>query len=158
HADLLGHAEQAEHLEQHRNNDGTAADAEQPGEQAGDDAGSHYGQGKPDQLAERHPGHRSTAAEAAQKLRQLGNALPGFATIDRVLDGGYPVRDDYNAGKLVKFFADLGFGKGLLEITPMTLAGMSAGAAVSQGHGDAGWAQARRHSGHCRIFGDLDTV
>jgi hypothetical protein len=41
HAHGLGHAEQAEHLEQDRNDDGAAADTEQPGENAGHNTGEH---------------------------------------------------------------------------------------------------------------------
>ena len=36
--------------------DGATADAEEPGEKAGDDAGGDNGQSEPDQLSERHFG------------------------------------------------------------------------------------------------------
>ena len=38
HAHIVGHAEHAEDFVQHRHDDGAAADAEQPGEDAGDNA------------------------------------------------------------------------------------------------------------------------
>jgi len=54
-AHLLGGPENAEDLEQHRHDDGAAADPEQAGEDAGGDTRNHHGCGEPHQLAERHP-------------------------------------------------------------------------------------------------------
>ncbi len=98
HADLFGHAEEAEDLEQHRNDHRAAADPEQSGKQAGDDPGSHYGDGKPNQLGDRHPRHGSAAAVAAQQLGQFADALPFLAVIDGVLDAAHPIRTQDNAG------------------------------------------------------------
>ena len=48
---VVGHAEHAEHLVEHRHDDRAAADAEQAGEQSGDDAADDDGQREPEQLA-----------------------------------------------------------------------------------------------------------
>src|SRR5262245_61411384 len=52
HPNLLGDAEHAEDLVEHRHDDGAAADAEQPSEHTGDDAANHDHPGKPGELAD----------------------------------------------------------------------------------------------------------
>ena len=54
HAHRVGHVEDAEHLVEHRHDDRAAADAEQAGEQSGNDAADDDGQREPEQLAQRN--------------------------------------------------------------------------------------------------------
>ena len=57
HAHVLGHAERAEHLVQHRHDDAAAADAEQAGEKPGDDATADDRKREPADLGEGHSKH-----------------------------------------------------------------------------------------------------
>ena len=75
-AHLVRHAEHAEHLVEDRNDEGAAADAEQPGQDAGDDAGDDDQGGEQQQLAHRHAKHhfrlrRSPPAGAADTWLSL---------------------------------------------------------------------------------------
>ena len=53
HAHLVRHAENAEHLVEHRHDDGAAADAEQAGQKAGHDAADDDRGRQPEKLADR---------------------------------------------------------------------------------------------------------
>src|SRR6516162_3679419 len=143
HADLFWYAEQAEHLEQHRNYDGAAANAEQTGEQTRNNSSSDNRDRKPGQLAERYRGHGSRAAILAQQRRQLGNAGPLLAAIDRLLDLRCTFSSQKNPRELMEFRADLGFGKRLLEVAAVALARLRILAAVDQDDGHTGRPQAR---------------
>ena len=58
HADVVRHAEDAENFVEHRHDDGTAADAEQSGQQPGQGAADHDRERKPGKLAGRNAEHR----------------------------------------------------------------------------------------------------
>jgi len=59
HAHRVGHVEDAEHLIEHRHDDRSAADAEQTGEQSGNNAADDDGQREPEQLGQRNAENHS---------------------------------------------------------------------------------------------------
>src|SRR5207302_905348 len=78
-----------------------------------------------------------TPAGAAQQLGQFADALPLFATIDRVLNIGGAGWGQDGPRQLAELVADLGFGERLVEIAAMALGGVCRLAAVAEGYGDA---------------------
>ena len=71
------HAEESEHLAEHRYRDHAAADAEQPGQQSGHDAAGHYPAGEQEQFTEGHAKHAPTitGSVGTADVRRSGRAV-----------------------------------------------------------------------------------